>query len=189
MQAALAEGKFPVSKGGGGLLSFMSNPAAPPPPGDVGLPRPKLDPEAAHLAGVWKGKAIVTTCGKQSEAAEVTLTLEDAGFWAGIWGDKNQEKGRVTGTLTINGAAQGSVIALYGHTRLETDELAIAARALRAPIEGVKFSPYTLRLTAEAPYGSVGYYQTLAGILHRGSAECSNWLDRGETLGVTLRKQ
>jgi len=72
---------------------------------------------------------------------------------------------------------------------LETDDLATATRALRGGLGSEKYSPYSLRLTAEDPYWYVGYYQTLTGILHQPSAGCSHWLDRGETLGVTLRKQ
>jgi len=187
MRAALEDTpSLAFGKPGNSLVSPSSIPSAPPPPADVGIPRARVDPEAAHLSGVWKGKALIDICGKQSGAADVTLTLEDAGFWAGIWGDKNQQKGRVTGALTVNGAPQGSVIALYGHARLETDSQATAARAVQGD---EKYSTYSLRLTAESPYLYIGYYQTLSGILHRPSAGCSLWLDRGETLGVTLRKQ
>jgi len=190
MRAALDDApSLAFGKPGNSLLSSSSIPTAPPPPAGIGLPRARLDPEAAHLSGVWKGKALINICGNPSGSADVTLTLNDAGFWAGIWSDKNQQKGRVTGELTLNGAPQGSVIALYGGTRLETDDLATAARALRAGVETEKYSPYSLRLKAENPYAYIGFYQTLTGILHRASAGCPPWLDRGETLGVTLRKQ
>ncbi len=190
MKAALESSpSLPYGRPDNTLLSSSSIPNGPPPPADVGLPRASVDPGAAHLRGVWKGQARINICGKPSGTADVTLLLEDAGLWAGIWGDKNQQKGRVTGALIVNGAPQGSVIAMYGHARLETDDLATATRALRGGLGSEKYSPYALRFTAEDPYWYVGYYQTLTGILHQPSAGCSHWLDRGETLGVTLRKQ
>lgn len=183
MQAALEDLPSFLAKGRSdkSLLSASSIPQAPPPPADLLLPRGSIDPETSHLSGIWKGKALLNICGRQSGGADVTLTLQDGA-------DGDPQKGRVSGTLTVNGAPQGSVIALYGHTRLETDDLAIAARALRSS-ESERYSPYSLRLTADEPFWYIGYYQTLTGILHRGNAGCPPWLDRGETMGVTLRKQ
>ena len=135
-----------------------------------------------HLAGTWKGTATRAICGRPAGTAHVELVLEDRAYKPA---GQDLAQGNVTGTLAIDGAPQGTIIADYSAPKLKAEVLAMQqVLQQKGP-----FTSYYFEFTAKDALAGVGYYQTLSGILEQKNSRCMNLGSEGEVLKVDLKKQ
>ncbi len=135
-----------------------------------------------HLKGTWKGTATKTICGNAAGTAQVELVLEDQPYKPA---GNELATGNVSGTLAVDGALQGPIVADYTAPELKANAL-----AMMVPLSAKKtFADYYFDFTAKDAMAGVGYYQTLSGKLFRKDLNCMNLGDTGEMLKVDLKKQ
>jgi len=147
--------------------------------------------QTPHLKGTWKGTASRWLCGVSQPPVDVVLALDDTGYRM----PSGQFVGNVSGTLAVDGVSQGIVAADYGQGRLQTNPLetlfiTVANVSLQQPAH-ISLSPFRVKFSAhDAAFAGLGYYQTLSGVMFRGTgSNCPQLGDLGEALKVDLKKQ